>query len=58
LVGAQVHAVELLGQLEHRGIAALAHILDDGGDDFVDLERGLALGAKQSFKALAEIGLA
>jgi hypothetical protein len=53
-VGRQRHPVEALGQVDHRRVAAVAHIRDDRGDGVVDLGRILALHRQKRREAISK----
>jgi len=50
----QIYGVELFRQLDHRGIAAAAHVGNDAGDRAVDIGRNFALQAEQPRKVGGE----
>ena len=56
-VWGQRDAVELLGQLDHRGIAFGPHLCDDLGHRVVHVGAVFTLGRKQRGERLFEIGL-
>ena len=49
-------AVEFVGQLDQRRVAAGDHVGDDGADGRLDVSRGLALGVEEGAELFGEIG--
>ncbi len=58
LICCQGDPIELLRQLDHRGIAPCAHILDDPGHGGIHIGAVLALGVQQGGKTILKVGLA
>ena len=52
----EIDAVEFLGQLDQRAVAARGDIGDDGAHRLLDVGRRLALGAEKGAEALGKIG--
>src|SRR5581483_4885185 len=58
LVGGELHAVEAVGVVDEGRIAAALHVLDDGGDDRVDIGRRLLACGQQGAEGGLETGVA
>jgi hypothetical protein len=50
------NAIEFIGQLDQRLVAAGDHVGDDGADGRLDVSGGLALGVEEGAETLGEIG--
>ncbi len=55
-LGVDRNAVEFVGQLDQRLIAAGDHVGNDGADGRLDISGGLALGVEEGAEPLGEIG--